>query len=107
MVMLWLLNDNKGTDYLDYFNPWSTTSGTSYLKTTENMSPEKQNIELILEYSDFLKFYPQDVERAICSLALQLWGIHTWTCAGQVALAISINAGEIEAWSHIILFIVV
>ena len=28
-----------GTDYNDYLNPLSTTSGTSYLKTTENMSP--------------------------------------------------------------------
>ena len=63
---------------MDYFKPWSTTSGTSYLKTTENMSPE---------YKDFDKKnakdsdYPQDVERAICSLAPQPWGTHTWTCA--------------------------
>ena len=75
-----------GTDYLDYFNPGSTTSGTSYLKTTENMSPEKQDIQLLWEDSDYLKFYPQDAERAICSLAPQLWGTHTWTCAAQVAL---------------------
>ena len=62
----------------DYFNSWSTTSGTSYLKTTENMSPEKK---MLLKKKDVKDSdYPQDVEPTICSLALQPWGTRTWTC---------------------------